>query len=404
MDNSRDVSRRITELDGIRGMAILLVLIWHYGACEIQAEPGTLLYYGIRALGLTWSGVDLFFVLSGFLIGGILLDNKDSINYFSTFYIRRICRIFPLYFFWVFLFIGAIPIAARSDWLFGKSLPLWSYLTFTQNIAMAKTGDFGPNWLGITWSLAIEEQFYLILPLMIFFLSSKRLPYVLACIVLAAPALRFILMRYPNGNFSPYVFMPCRADALMLGVLCAYGMRQEGFRRCLTDHRAFLHGLFALLLALAGVFTYKDYRVFSFVMLSYGYSVLALLYSCCLLIALTERRGFVTWVVRNPLMVRLGIIAYGVYLFHQGVSGLIHGLLLKQTPQIGGWVAAGVTLSALLITLTLAELSWLYFEKPLVVIGHSFKYRKRNDFSLDAVPVKSRSDEPTVEPSSLQAG
>ncbi len=404
MDNSGDVSRRIPELDGIRGIAILLVLIWHYGACEIQAEPRNLLYYGIRTLGLTWSGVDLFFVLSGFLIGGILLDNKDSTNYFSTFYIRRICRIFPLYFLWVFLFIDAIPIAAHSDWLFGKSLPLWSYLTFTQNFVMGKTGEFGPNWLGITWSLAVEEQFYLVLPLLIFFLSSQRLPYVLACIVLAAPVLRLILMRYPNGNLSPYVFMPCRADALMLGVLCAYGMRQGGFRRSLTDHRAFLYGLFAFLLGLAGVFTYKNYWILSFAMVSYGYSVLALLYSCFLLITLTEGRGLVTLVVRNPLMVRLGIIAYGVYLFHQGVSGLIHGVLLRQAPHIGDWISAGVTLSALLITLTLAELSWLYFEKPLVAIGHSFKYRKRSDFSLDALPARSCSNEPTVGPSSPQAG
>src|SRR5262245_13203211 len=94
-----DTSRaRISELDGLRGLAILLVLLWHYAVGPVIVHQSTLANFLIvRSLNLAWSGVDLFFVLSGFLIGGILLDHRDTTHYFRTFYIRRICRIVPLY-------------------------------------------------------------------------------------------------------------------------------------------------------------------------------------------------------------------------------------------------------------------------------------------------------------------
>ena len=95
---------RKLELDGVRGLAILLVLIWHYVNREVDPNANIVLVYLKLAANVTWSGVDLFFVLSGFLIGGILLDHRTCSNYFRVFYIRRVCRIFPLYFVLIFLF------------------------------------------------------------------------------------------------------------------------------------------------------------------------------------------------------------------------------------------------------------------------------------------------------------
>ena len=90
--------QRIPELDGVRGIAILLVVIWHYWIALVINDPLSGLYGAVvKSLYLTWSGVDLFFVLSGFLIGGILLDNREAPGYFKAFYARRVCRIFPLY-------------------------------------------------------------------------------------------------------------------------------------------------------------------------------------------------------------------------------------------------------------------------------------------------------------------
>jgi peptidoglycan/LPS O-acetylase OafA/YrhL len=160
---------RVPELDGIRGCAILLVIVWHYIACEIHATPpGIVRSYLVSALSLTVSGVDLFFVLSGFLIAGILLDNRSASNYFRVFYVRRVCRIFPLYFLVLGMFVAFVALGAtqssRLSWIFHDPLPLWSYATFTQNVFMGLRGDFGPFWLGMTWSLAVEEQFYCFIP------------------------------------------------------------------------------------------------------------------------------------------------------------------------------------------------------------------------------------------------
>ena len=147
--------KRIKELDGLRGIAILLVILWHY--CAVQIEPGNsvALEFLSRLLSTTWSGVDLFFVLSGFLIVGILVDAKGSPTYFKTFYIRRMCRILPLYYLMVVLFVLLPKIGlSGNDWLFARDLPLLSYFTLTQNFFM-HNGGFGSNWLGVTWSLAI---------------------------------------------------------------------------------------------------------------------------------------------------------------------------------------------------------------------------------------------------------
>src|SRR6476619_3815817 len=144
-----ELSKRIPQLDGIRGLAILQVLLWHYVAI-LPSHSRTVLSYLQHLLCLTWSGVDLFFVLSGFLIGGILLDHRDAPNYFSVFYRRRICRIFPLYYALFLAFVllrNRLPIGAANGWLFDRPLPLWSYATFTQNFLMSKLGTFGPNWL-----------------------------------------------------------------------------------------------------------------------------------------------------------------------------------------------------------------------------------------------------------------
>ena len=102
---SRTDSQRIIELDGLRGIGILMVVIYHYFVVHLAGRT-SIIEYIASAFFLTWTGVDLFFVLSGFLIGSILMDHKESPNYFRTFYIRRICRIFPLYYTWILILGG----------------------------------------------------------------------------------------------------------------------------------------------------------------------------------------------------------------------------------------------------------------------------------------------------------
>src|SRR5689334_17828355 len=141
--------KRIPQLDGVRGIAVLLVIVLHYIRYPLDHVPAVRFF-----LEYTWSGVDLFFVLSGFLICGILLDHRESSNYFSVFYIRRSLRILPLYSLCVLSYVllkDRIPV----EEMFQDGIPTWSYVLFVQNYFMGSEGHFGGVWLGGTWSLAI---------------------------------------------------------------------------------------------------------------------------------------------------------------------------------------------------------------------------------------------------------
>jgi peptidoglycan/LPS O-acetylase OafA/YrhL len=366
---------RIPELDGVRGIAILLVLVWHFVGAPLGQLPGPAAQLVQRILGIAGSGVDLFFVLSGFLIGGILLDHRTSPRYFRAFYARRLTRILPLYFVWLGLFfvlVAAFPHFTASPAvrpIFADPLPAWSYATFTQNLVMARQETLGPAWLGITWSLAIEEQFYLLLPLMIRFIAPVRLPFACAVLILAAPVFRLVGDRH--GIYGGFVIMPCRADSLLLGVLCAILLRRQGVRDVILQWRS---GLYGLLVALSSGVVASCFLPLRFGYGSYFLLAFAVLYTSFLLLAVTERRGPVTWIVRNRFLRWLGILAYGVYLFHQAINGLAHGLVLGRQPRFGSLAEIAVTLGAVAVTLSLALLSWRFFEKPLVTWGRSVRY------------------------------
>ncbi len=356
----------------MRGLAILGVVLWHYAVSPLQGVFGSSTV--LRALGLTSSGVDLFFVLSGFLIGGLLLDHRESPNYFQAFYIRRFCRIVPLYFVWLglfYLFLKAAPAWVASPVfgrLFQEPFPFWSYVTFTQNLLMARVETFGPEWLGITWSLAVEEQFYLLLPLMVRFIAPRRLPFAFALLVLAAPVHRAIADF--RGGFGALVLMPCRADALLLGVFCAYLLRREGGRRLVARNRWALYGI--ILCASLACLAALGYRR------SAGFpSLLAVLYAALLLIAVTERRGPVTWLVRQRWLCGLGLLAYGVYLTHQAVNILAHGVIRGRPPGFGTLPEIAVTLAAVVATLAVSTFFWRKLERPFIQWGHSVRYARR---------------------------
>ena len=204
---------RIPALDGLRGIAILLVLLWHgmFGPL-FDTRVAT---YVISVGRLFWSGVDLFFVLSGFLIGGILLDSKDSPRYFATFYLRRAYRILPVYGAVVaFYYLKHIPAYFLHGSPDQARIPFLAYAMFTQNFWMA-LGISGGIGLAATWSLAVEEQFYLTAPLIVRRLNRVRLAYVLSAVVVLSPLLRVLVVYGSHlGKRAPYVLMPCRADAL----------------------------------------------------------------------------------------------------------------------------------------------------------------------------------------------
>ena len=359
--------RRVPELDGIRGLAIFLVLAWHYFLCEVGAPP--LLF---RFLNVTSSGVDLFFVLSGFLIGGILLDHRDAPNYFRVFYGRRVCRIFPIYFAWLLLYAQLSPIryhlhiGTSADWALEPQLPIWSYATFLQNFLQAKHGTFGSFWLAPTWSLAVEEQFYLLLPLTIRFTPRRWLPLLLGTFILAAPFARAFVYDPRQGGVASAVLLICRTDSLLLGVLCAWIVRQDGGPERMARWAPALRILFLSGIGFAMLATYVPETRMSRVA---NDSALAVAYTCLIMLAVYTPQSALGRMSRWSWLRKLGIIAYGTYLIQEGVLGFVFGLGLGRWPRILAARDLLFNLPALAITIGLAAASWRWFEKPVVGFG-----------------------------------
>lgn len=375
-------SGRIAELDGLRGVAILLVIICHYFVGTTAPQRGTWLFY-LKVPGrLAWSGVDLFFVLSGFLIGGILLDARTSSRYFQVFYRRRFCRIVPIYAAMCLLWwIALRPVFVRQFGVLGEVFPRpaswWLYLTYVQNFWMASAGTLGTGWAVVTWSLAVEEQFYLMLPAVVKYVEERQLVYVLGFAIAFAPCLRILLFRLlpaSQGAVAAFTLMPCRADALLLGALAALLVRRQSAWTYLVTHQRYLVGVFVILLGGVLYLTVKAPLQSGWPMVSFGYTWLGLCYVCLLLIAISGPGGFLGRVLRGRLLVWLGSVSYGAYLIHTVVLGLAFGFLRHHSPKIANVADLMVVLFALCLTMTIAQLSWTFFEKPIVKYGHAVGY------------------------------
>jgi peptidoglycan/LPS O-acetylase OafA/YrhL len=379
--NSSDLRGRIPELDGMRGVAIGTVLVFHYFQVPHVTQHGSVASVVLFPFRLGWSGVDLFFVLSGFLIGGILLDARDATNYFRVFYTRRFFRIVPIYAVILLLFpvLSAFANHASSkpfEWLYDSPMPWYSYWTFTQNFWMAHSGVFGANALGVSWSLAVEEQFYLTLPLLVRVLSRRALVAVVAFGALFAPLLRTAIFNHnPNHAIAAYVLMPCRADALLLGVLAAILLRDPVWKERIARARRFFYLEFALLLAGLLYFAWKSSYLGSRLAVTTGYSWLALFYASVLLYALTQPSSLLARALRISWLRWLGSIAYGAYLIHDVALGLAYAYGWNSSPIINSMPTLLTALAALAFTIGVAWLSWRYFEGPLVRHGHRARYK-----------------------------
>src|SRR5579863_9160491 len=211
--------RHVRAYDGLRGIAIVLVLLRHLGEDLPARRLGGVVD---AALNAGWLGVDVFFVLSGFLITGILLDARGdeaqpSEGYFLRFYARRALRIFPLY----YLFLAVTIFIARPPMPHGT----WWYWSYTSNVLIARHGWPEGLWeTGHLWSLAVEEQFYLVWPAIIAWTPRRRLPVLCVAIIVGAIAVRIALI-HQGAALGAYVLTPARADTLAVGAALAIALR-----------------------------------------------------------------------------------------------------------------------------------------------------------------------------------
>jgi peptidoglycan/LPS O-acetylase OafA/YrhL len=353
--------KRSQALDAVRGIAIILVLIWHY-VPRVHETPDLL----VDSIRLFWSGVDLFFVLSGFLIGGILLQNVNSKNYFSTFYIRRASRILPLYLLIFLAFILVIYLSAESlATTTVRHLPLWSYLTFTQNFLYAARERLNDPWMDVTWSLAVEEQFYIFLSVLIKNLSKTKLSILTISLIILAPILRF----YAPNTMVAYILPFQRADSLMLGVLLALIWQWDKGKEFLCKNASVFRWSIAIFLLGAVYLTYQDVGVGS----PYSHFWLALLYGNFIVLGLTLNPDPGKFsVFKSRILEWFGLRSYGIYLLHKPVQLLIPFILAWFLHNaLSPWIVAIISLIALFIV---SELSYRIVEKPVMSLGHYFKY------------------------------
>ncbi len=343
--------KRLPALDVLRGIAILIVVVHHY--VPEQFKPP-----------LFWSGVDLFFVLSGFLITDILLKNVEARNYYRTFYLRRAARILPLY--WLLLLAFGLVMNIEPEMLgssFARHLPLWSYLTFTQNFIYAARNFWRDPWLDVTWSLALEEQFYIFLSISVRNLNKKLLIGLSIFLILLAPVLRL----YAQNSMSGYILPFHRADSLMLGVLIAIAWQSKSGQAFIYSHKKYF--LFALPLFFLGI----AYLVA--VKAGLGkplpHFILAFFYTDLLILALINPLDKPGLLFGNKFLGWLGLRSYGIYLLHKPFRLVVIMFLEKQSMVFESWV------NLLLVTILLfgfAEISYRVIEKPMMNLGHRFKY------------------------------
>jgi peptidoglycan/LPS O-acetylase OafA/YrhL len=374
--------KRIPELDGLRGAAIFFVLLYHYVGLQIHGSQTGFWLFAKNFFLLGWSGVDLFFVLSGFLIGGILLDARNSPRYFQTFYARRFFRIIPIYYAWIAGYIllvtyagGAILSHSNSGLIAKPDASIYRHFLFLQNFTVPAFVGLGMAWFAALWSLAVEEQFYLVSPLIVRFFTSRNLVIFLICMIAGAPLLRVWLLRGMHASPSlPYQLMPCRADSLAIGMLASFFWRKARFRDRVSALGPVLYGALLLLLTGIAILWGRSPESTSWNMESAGFSLLGMCYAFILLLSLSQPLGLVARLARMAWLRELGRVSYCMYIVHLAVLSILHSFLRHSPPTIMTLSGASVTLLAGIVTYGTAWLSWKLFEGPLQRFGHAFRY------------------------------
>lgn len=363
----------IRALDGVRGLAILLVVVGH----STVIHPSTFLARTLSSVtSIGWSGVDLFFVLSGFLITRILLQSKGKSNYFRVFYIRRCLRIFPLYYVVVFCALFLVPtwFAVPAE-AYRYQAWLW---TFSSNWILAFNGA-ALGGLGMTWSLAIEEQFYVFWPVLVRRFDERTLIRACFFIQIIAILSRIAIVYSSESVTAAYNITFCRLDAISLGALVAlYHNGQERKVKWNKLVKCMLPAC-SLLLVLV-IATTGNASAFTIPMQTVGFTAVAWIWAAMLSWTLQapSSRAAVR-LFESRFLVMLGTLSYGIYLLHGAVlyvawNHLFQGTLGRgtQSDLIGQVLFFAIVLGG---SIGVAYISQRLFEGPILGLKRRFPYR-----------------------------
>ena len=384
-------------LDGLRGLAILMVMILHFSGGIAPTATGLDLWFS-RLTGIGWCGVDLFFVLSGFLITGILYDTKGAAGCLKNFYARRVLRIFPLYYGLLLVLFVVLPLLARG------SMPgvakvgqnqgwLWLYCS---NLAAVFISDKlftgGLVQAGHFWSLAVEEQFYLVWPLVVLTLRRQTLIKVCGAVIVAVVALRLSLVA---GGFQRiYFFTPCRLDGLMIGAMISLVLRGGRSVESLVPaaRRTFL----ACAAALAAIWFNRGWDSDDWTMTTVGFTLLAALFGASLVLVLAAPASSRTArIFGGRTLTFFGKYSYGLYVLHCALEPTFRHYfsvqLLIDRVFHHYWPArfAHMTL-AMGISIAAAWASWHLYEKQFLKLKRYFESKPARQAEPAAPPAEQQ--------------
>lgn len=367
-------SERLPILDGLRGLAIILVLLHHF----MVLEPANHIHAGIiKTAAFGGHGVDLFFVLSGFLITRILLNAKGQKNYFKNFYMRRFLRIFPLYYLWLLVFMFLIPFLFKEMPEIAEQIQAYRqaqqkfpwYFAYGSNFLIALKGSFDRGGLDISWSLAIEEHFYLFWPLLVWFFSEKNLSRICLAVIAGSIGLRTLLWLNGAAEIQIYVWTFTRIDTIIFGALTAISLKSgpDHFWLKHLRNRSFFYMIAALLV---GMLFSGNLNKSTLIMNSCGYSLIALFFTMLLIQCLeSERNAFLI----HPLMKTFGKFSYAMYLFHIPISGVLKAFWIRGGHGLDTLWAQGLFyVLATSLTVTAAFLSWNLLERHCLALKRLF--------------------------------
>ncbi len=374
MSDARSESR-VAALDGLRGLSALLILQLHYlPTLEPRWLPAPL----ADLARTSFIGVDLFFALSGYLIGTIVFQRGDAPNFLRVFYARRALRILPL--FGLMLVLALLGDRLTQDLLprfrplFQPDLPWWCYASFSQNLApIVLAGVQVPApWFSTAWSLAVEEHFYLAAPLLARLGSRRLLVHGALALLLLSPLLRLGGDLAGAGAMHLYTATPFRLDGLAAGVLVA--ANQAGF---LGAPRRSPSPALALVLFGAAILWFtldNPMRADSLPLTRYlGYSLIAI--AAALLVRSLAQTGTRLGALLSCRPLRLaGTWAYGLYLLHVPVLWLTHLVLRGALPSLETPAAIATTGLAALLAVAAAAASWYGLERHCLALAHRFRY------------------------------
>ena len=368
----------IPALDGIRGAAVALVLLYHFFIFRrIYATHDPFWLSPVARLfdlgsSMGWVGVQLFFVLSGFLITGILEDARGRTGYFRVFYGRRALRILPLYYAVLIVHLVVFPRISLPAWANIQYVSIhqgWYWLFATNSLFASAAG--WPRLTAHFWTLAIEEQFYLVWPLLVWWLGRRSTMRLCQIILCGGFALRCILLKDGVTPQTLYLLTPTELDGLVVGAFLALALREKDYTTWVLKYGRLVTGAAAVVIG--AVFLMDHGLSFRDPIVSLlGFTGLAVLFGAITLAAAKDssvthsRFGF-----SNPVLTFLGRYSYAIYLLHMPIIQLWRPAQRAESWLVTDGMApfAAHLCYILGVSLTIvaaALLSWHVLERPLL--------------------------------------